>query len=141
MIQLNYVFCLLKPTFSTLFPISKSLSERIPYDSVLPLPPLHRLSFAQAAVECRLAHSVLPENFVKRHFFFLPFCYELIEVRRSFFCRSSESYSPFFCRRDAFRLPLTNRCALVFRDERLSRIRNNRGKQCPESTTACQGEP
>ena len=131
MLQLSYVFCPLKPTFSTLFPISKSLSKRIPYDSALPLSPLHRLSLAQAAVECRLAHAVLPENFVKRYFFFLPLYYELIKIRRCFLCRSSESNSPLFCRRDAFRLPLANRCALVFRDER-KQLQDKVADECSE---------
>ena len=131
MIQLSYVFCPLKPTFSTLFPISKSLSKRIPYDSALPLPPLHRLSLAQAAVECRLAHAVLPENFVKRHFFFLPFCYELVKIRRGFFCRSSESHTALFCCRDSFRLTLTNGCALVFRNER-QQLQDKVADECSE---------
>ena len=103
----------------------------IPFDSVLPLTTLHRLSFAQAAVECRLAHAVLPENFVKRHFFSLPLCYELVKVRRSFFCRSSESHTTLFCRRDSLRLPLTNRCTLVFRDER-KQLQHEVADECSE---------
>ena len=103
----------------------------IPYDSALPLPPLHRFSFAQAAVECRLTHAVLPENFVKRHFFFLPLCYNLVKVRRCFFCRSSESHTALFCCRDSLRLPLTNRCTLVFRDER-QQLQDKVADECSE---------